>query len=135
MRKFNPSFKHNFNVIEERMDAAHEPRVATSFSSDNFNFLKREEFVRRSHFLVLLLFLGGCFVSAPIREALSDDAKRHPIGAIHIFATKRRTVRITEVELSKVAVQMLLAAVLVNALHASLENRVISFNCVRVDFR
>jgi hypothetical protein len=40
---------------------------------------------------------------------------------------------VAEIELSNVAVRVLLAAMLIDALHATLEHRVEAFNGIRVD--
>lgn len=51
-------------------------------------------------------------------------------GVVH---AQRRTVGIPEVELSQIAVQMLLAAVQIDALHAALEDAERAFDGVGVD--
>ncbi len=47
----------------------------------------------------------------------------------------RHTVIVAEIELREIAVQVALRAVLINALHAALEDREAPFNRVRVDAR
>ena len=46
---------------------------------------------------------------------------------------ERRTVRVAEIELGDIAMQMVFAAMLVNAFHAALENRVVALDRVRID--
>lgn len=71
----------------------------------------------------------------PIGEALADDAAKGIPGAVLIVATQRNSVVIAELELAYVAVQVLLLAVLIDALHAALKDRERTFNRVRVDGR
>ena len=51
-----------------------------------------------------------------------------------IVNPKGNTVIISEIEFRQITVQMLLAAMLVNALHASLEDAVEAFEIVRMAF-
>jgi len=62
------------------------------------------------------------FTNSPICKTLADDSRHKPIGALCIFAAESRAVRIAEIELSDVAVKVLLAAMLVDALHPALED-------------
>jgi hypothetical protein len=58
-----------------------------------------------------------------IGEALALTTSYRGNGAVSVVAPKRDTVIIAELEFGKVAVQMLLAAMLVDALHPALKNR------------
>jgi hypothetical protein len=54
------------------------------------------------------------------------------LAARSVSSTPRRTVAVAKVKFRKIAVQMLLIAVLINAFHAALENTEITFDGVRV---
>lgn len=54
-------------------------------------------------------------------------------GALSVVDFESDTVVVAEVELSKVAVQVLLAAVLIDALHAALEDREVALDGARVN--
>ena len=56
------------------------------------------------------------------------------VGPVLIVNAKRDAVGIAEIEFGQVAVQVLLAAVLIDALHAALEDREVTFDRVRGDF-
>ena len=56
-------------------------------------------------------------------------------GALGIVHAERDAVVVAEIKLRKIAVQVLLAAVLIDAAHAALEDREIVFNRVGVDRR
>ncbi len=62
------------------------------------------------------------FVSPPIRQALPIDAFQHLLGAHRIVKAKGGTGVGAEIELRKIAVQMLFPAMLVGADHAALEH-------------
>src|SRR5271165_5369553 len=68
-----------------------------------------------------------------ISKPLSNDAFQRAISTGHIINAKPDAVAIAKVELSKVAVQVLLLAVLIHALHAALKNRIVAFDSVGVD--
>lgn len=70
-----------------------------------------------------------------IGKALADDAAQSGYRAILIVAAQRFTVVVAELKLRNVAVQVLLLAVLIDALHAALEDRKCALNCVGVDRR
>ena len=57
-----------------------------------------------------------------IGEALALAAFYRSNGAVSVIVPKRDTVVITEVELGKIAMQMLFAAMLIDASHAAFEN-------------
>src|SRR5689334_8852701 len=67
-------------------------------------------------------------IHEPLAEAASDDHRR----TLHILDAETHARVVSELELGKVAVQMHLAAMLVNAFHAALEDAEIAFNRVRV---
>ncbi len=56
-----------------------------------------------------------------IGEALADDAAQEVISAGGVVHSKSDAVAVAEVELCELAVEMLLAAMLVDAPHAALE--------------
>lgn len=55
-------------------------------------------------------------------KALPADARQGDCAAHFIAVAKRNTVAVAETELGKVAVQVLLAAMLTDAFHAALED-------------
>lgn len=72
-------------------------------------------------------------MSPLIREALSNDALQQrfcPGGVAH---AERLAIVVPKIKLCNVAVQMVVAAVLVHALHAALEHREEAFDGVGVD--
>jgi hypothetical protein len=67
-------------------------------------------------------------------QALADEPAKDAVGPREIAATECDAVAVAEIELCQIAVQVLLAAVLVNAPHAALEDRKEApLNRVRVD--
>ena len=75
----------------------------------------------------------GDDVSPPVGEALADDARERPFRALAVVDSEGDAVVVPEIELGEVAVQVLLAAMLANALHAPLEDRVVALDRARVD--
>jgi hypothetical protein len=71
-------------------------------------------------------------VSRSIGKPLADDAKKRLIGAGLIVHAERDAVIVAEIELGEVAVQVLLRAMLVDALHPALEDRKVALNGVRM---
>jgi len=69
-----------------------------------------------------------------IRQPLADNASHSGFRPFHVFDTKGRAVAVAEVIFSRITVQVLLGAMLVNATHTALEYAVIAFNRVGVDF-
>ena len=65
-----------------------------------------------------------------ISEALPNDATQRAVGAGHGVNAKLDAVAVAEIELREIA--MLLLAVLIDALHAALENRVVAFDGIGV---
>ena len=98
--------------------------------------MKKFELGVRHAFSARRLRLASCFGSGPanppIGEALAFDAAQSAIRALGIVHAKAGTVRIAEVELGKVAVQMFFAAMLIDAFHAALEHAEIVLDRVRM---
>lgn len=67
----------------------------------------------------------------PIHQALSGNALQRLVGAGGIIDAKGDAVRVAKIKFAQVAVQVLLRAVLIDALHAALENRKVAFNGIR----
>ena len=80
-----------------------------------------------------LLPYGLSVVSLPVGQSLSDDALNGPFGSLNVVYAQPDPIGIAEIELREIAVQMLLFAVLVDAFHATLENRVVALDGVGVD--
>jgi hypothetical protein len=68
-----------------------------------------------------------------IGEPLAFHALQKTLCAVLIVYAKRDAVVIAEVEFSKVAVQVIVSAVLIDALHAALEDRKETFDGIGVD--
>src|SRR3981081_1589229 len=77
--------------------------------------------------------LADCLVSRPVRETLALDTLHGKHRTFPIVDPESNTVRIAEIEFGKVAMQMLLFAMLVDAFHAALEDRIVAANRVRGD--
>src|SRR5271166_3185996 len=60
----------------------------------------------------------------PVREPLPCDAEQRPFGARNVIIAGFDPIRVAEIVLRKVAVQVLFATILVDPDHASLENRI-----------
>src|SRR5208282_220723 len=89
----------------------------------------------RSAFAFRLLFPYGLSVmSCPVFEALADDTLDHTRGTLYVIYAQPNAIAIAEIELRQIAVQMLLATVLVDALHAALEDRVVALNRIGADY-
>jgi len=71
--------------------------------------------------------------SGPIREPLALCTNKRPDSARIVIHAKRRARIVSEIELGQVAVQVLLRAMLIEALHAALEQAEIALNGVGVD--
>src|SRR4051812_28679136 len=72
-------------------------------------------------------------VRLPIGQALADHAQQRRVSASRVVNAERHAVVVAELELREVAVKVLLTAVLVDTLHAALEDAERSFNRVGVD--
>ena len=83
--------------------------------------------------LCRLLPYGRSFRSRSIGETLSNDTFDRAHGALYVIYAQPDAIAITKIEFGKVAMQMLFAAMLVDTLHAALENRIAAFNGVGVD--
>src|SRR5260370_6028589 len=70
-------------------------------------------------FVFLLLPYGRSVTRRLIGETLPNDALKRPLGALYIVHTKTNTVAISEIELRKISMQVLLFAMLVDAFHAT----------------
>jgi hypothetical protein len=65
---------------------------------------------------------GRRAISGAIRESLAGSTLDRLFGPILIVDAKRDTVAIAEIKLGQIAVQVLLSAVPIDALHAALED-------------
>lgn len=63
-------------------------------------------------------------MSRSICEPLADSAFQRDIGAFNIIYAKPNAIGISEIEFAQITVQVAVATVLVDALHATLENAV-----------
>src|ERR1700724_288113 len=81
----------------------------------------------------LLFPYGLSVVSRSISKPLSDDTFQRAFGAFYVIYAKPNAIAIAKVKFGEIAMQMLLAAMLVDALHAAFEDRIVAFNCVGVD--
>jgi hypothetical protein len=81
----------------------------------------------------LLFPYGLSVVRRSISEPFSDDAFQCAIGAGYIIDAEPNAMAVPEIELGKVTVQVLLAAMLVDAFHAALEYRIEAFNGIGVN--
>src|SRR5579863_9689983 len=71
-------------------------------------------------------------VNRLVGEPLADNAFQRAVGAGHIVNAKFDPVAIAEIELGQIAVQVLFLAMLIDALHAALEDRIVAFGGVGV---
>src|SRR5262245_33091044 len=81
----------------------------------------------------LMRFDLTLLVRPSIGEALADNAFGRDLGAHEIVVTERSARVVAEVVFRQIAVKVLLAAMLVDALHAALEDREITLDRVRGD--
>lgn len=77
--------------------------------------------------------MGDCPTSAAISEALADDPAEGFDGALGIVDPVGGAVGIPEIEFGQIAMKMLVATMLIDALHAPLENREITFDGIGMD--
>ena len=68
-----------------------------------------------------------------VSQPLANSTFERPVGPIRIVHAQLHPVVVPKVELREVAVQVLLAAVLVGALHAALEDGEVALDGVGVD--
>ena len=66
-------------------------------------------------------------VRLPVHQPLAFNATDRGEGAVDVAIAERDAVIVAVIELGKVAVQMLLFAVLVHATHSAFEDREIAF--------
>jgi hypothetical protein len=71
-------------------------------------------------------------IRLPVNQPLSHNACQREFGARNVIEAGLDSMRIAEIELGKVAVKVFFAAMLVDAFHTALENRVIAFDGVRI---
>jgi len=72
-------------------------------------------------------------VNPPIREAFAFDALEGDHGTHVVIDAEADAVVVAEIELREITVQMVLAAMLIDALHAALEDGEVAFDGVGVD--
>ena len=72
-------------------------------------------------------------MSRSIGEPLANDTLEHRIGAVRVVVAEGDTVAVAEIELCQIALQMLLAAMLVDATHPALEDRKEAFDRIGMD--
>jgi hypothetical protein len=80
-----------------------------------------------------LLPYGLSDTSRSIGEALPNDAFDCPFGSLHVVHSESDAIAVSEIVLGKISVQMLLAAMLVDALHPTFEDRIEAFDGIGVD--
>ena len=111
-------------------------RARMSLRSAHRRRQAHERFVETAHieifYLVLLLAFRllpyGFSVMRPhVGEALAYNPLNCERGALYVIYAQADTIAIAEIELRSVPMQMLLAAVLINAAHAALEDREVTF--------
>src|ERR1700735_668047 len=71
--------------------------------------------------------------SGPICQSLPGNSLKRAACASIIIHAKRNAVAVAEIKLREITVQMLFGAMLVDALHAALEDRIVALNRVRAD--
>ena len=80
--------------------------------------------------LCRLLPYSRSLTSRSIGEALPNDAFNCSFGALYVIYAKPDAIGIAEIEFCNVTVKVLFRAVLIEAFHAALENRIVAFHCV-----
>src|SRR5205085_1351923 len=76
---------------------------------------------------------GASFSALPrtspfISQALAHDAGQDFVGTGGVINAKRQTMTVTKLKLGKVAMKVLLGAMLIDATHTTLENAESAFN-------
>jgi len=110
---FGHFFRHQYRVHERFAETG---RTALSYSAF-FAFALRRLFP-----------YGLSVVSLPIGKPLTDDALHGPCGSLNVIYAEPDAIAIAEIKFCEIAVQMLLAAVLIDTLHTALENRIVALN-------
>lgn len=77
--------------------------------------------------------LRDFFVRCNVGQTLADDAAQRRNGTVTVVAAKRLAIVIPKLELCQIAMQVRLAAMLIDALHAAFEDAEIAFDRVAVD--
>jgi hypothetical protein len=75
---------------------------------------------------------GPWLISRSIGQPLSDYATQRLLCSGNVIHAERNAVRIAEIKLAQISVEVLLFAMLINAFHAALEDRIEAFNGVGV---
>src|SRR5437762_1720250 len=99
-----PCYRHN-QAYERLLQTA---RIEPSYSALFFAWA-----------LCLLFPYGLSVVRLPVSEPLPDDAFNRALSALYIICAEPHAVTISKIELRKVAVQVLLTAMLVHTFHAA----------------
>jgi hypothetical protein len=87
-----------------------------------------------AYFLVFRLFPYSLSdMSRSIGEALPDDALDCDLSTLNVIYTEPDAIAVAKIELGKIPVQVLFAAMLVDALHAALEDRIVALDGVGVN--
>ena len=68
-----------------------------------------------------------------IREALALCARNGARRTIHVIKAKLDAVIVPEIVFREIAVQVFLSTVLIDALHAAFEDRIVAFDRIRVN--
>ena len=80
-----------------------------------------------------LLPYGLSVMRRSIGEALSNNAFNCTPGALYVIYAEPNAIAIAEVKFREIAVRMLFLAMLIDALHAALEDRIVTLDDVGVD--
>ena len=74
-------------------------------------------------------FATSCLIGKPLALCAFDRG----FGAVHVVNTERDPIVVTEIKFREITVQVVLATMLIDALHTALEHAVEAFNSVRMD--
>src|SRR3954468_4438643 len=77
---------------------------------------------------------SGLSVSRSKGQPLANDAPDRTRSTLSVVDTKSNAVAVPEIKFAEITVQMVLGAMLIDALHAPLEDRKISFNGVSMSY-
>jgi len=113
-----PHYSHRQRQAYERPPET--ARIDLSYSAFVFSFRR-------------LFPYGLSVVSLPIGEPLSDDACNGAAGSLYVVYAQPDAIGIAEIELREITVQVLFLAMLIDALHAALEDRIVAFNRIGMD--